>query len=1199
MNKLKRLARAAALFPAIATPSYALTYYVDAGSPWPAGWYNAAVANMKTTVDMYNAYGDFGNGSIYVYYNAGIPTAQSGYGAAGGSIGDGGTYPNVRVLLHESSHWLGTGTYSANWTGPAANALIQQFDGVGAVMNGDSQHYWPYGENYDSESSAINDRRHVAIVYALRKDFGIGSTARPSSATSVVLNGSDALGDSGFNTPWQWSDAHFAQPGTTYSTGANALRTPTGYPSWSFVGDSLTVNAGGSVLFNGYGTTGVVTFKKLIVDGGTIKHDQFAQDLFQLGGKITLASTSTINAANGAIKVLAPIDGAGSLNKTGNFSLTLTAPNTYAGNTVISGGVLRLAPASPIASYTFDNVSGATVVNDGTGGATMNGTLASGAAIASGGQTGNAVSLSGGASVNINNPITDMGNSSAWTVSAWVKTTTAGSTILSKSDGTTWAQGNTILYLGDGTAGGSGGIPSGVRYGGGFMQGSTGAKSVADGTWHQVTYVSNAGDSSLYVDGAVQPLSAGNSAFANGDIGSIIRLGATTNTFAGDGTVNFNGLMDNVRFYGQALSASQVGSLYQGKDLFGSLPTTSNVSIASGGSLDLNGATQQIGSLSGVAGSSVALGSGRLMVNSAAPSTFAGSISGAGGSIVKQGAGTLTLSGANTFTGSTTIEAGTLQLSKVAGTSVANTAIASYSFDSITGTTVNNGGLGGTAMNGTIAGGATVVAGGHSGNAISLANGASVNISNGITNLGSAGDWTVTSWVKTTTAGGSIVTKSDGAWANGNTIFYLGDGAAGGSGGIPSSVRYAGGFFQGSAAAASVTDGLWHQVSYVNNGGTYAIYVDGVIQPLSVGNSAFSNADVGGTVRIGASTNTVASDGTLNFRGLLDDVQFYGQALSADQIAALYSGLNVGPLPRTTDLSIASGATLDVNGVVQQVSSLTGAAGASVLLGDGQLIVGGATNTQFAGAISGTGALIKQGIGTLTLTGTNTFTGPTTVTAGTVTLGASRALSTSPIAISAGSLTIAPGQTTAVVVSALAIASPGKADIGNSGLVLDYTAGDSTAAGNAVAEIVAGRITSSLLAGNANLAVGYASAGDLGGTFQNVTLDPSSLAILATFKGDANLDKSVNFDDLLALAKNYNIATGASWAQGDSNYDGAVNFDDLLALAKNYNQTLPASSEFSAAFAADWSLARSLVPEPASMLTLGVVGAALARRRRR
>src|SRR3954454_13106951 len=173
VNRRRRnvAALSASILLTLGSSSRVLTFNVDPNG-WPAGWHDAAVANMQTTVNMYNAYGDFGNGSIYVYYNAGIPTAQSGYGGSGGSIGVGGTYPNVRVLLHESSHWLGTGTYSANWSGPAATLLIQQFEGIGATLSGDSQHYWPYGENYDNESSPINDLRHVALVYALRQDFG-------------------------------------------------------------------------------------------------------------------------------------------------------------------------------------------------------------------------------------------------------------------------------------------------------------------------------------------------------------------------------------------------------------------------------------------------------------------------------------------------------------------------------------------------------------------------------------------------------------------------------------------------------------------------------------------------------------------------------------------------------------------------------------------------------------------------------------------------------------------------------------------------------------------------------------------------------------------------------------------------------------------------------------------------------------------
>ena len=69
-------------------------------------------------------------------------------------------------------------------------------------------------------------------------------------------------------------------------------------------------------------------------------------------------------------------------------------------------------------------------------------------------------------------------------------------------------------------------------------------------------------------------------------------------------------------------------------------------------------------------------------------------------------------------------------------------------------------------------------------------------------------------------------------------------------------------------------------------------------QPLSGGNSSFAINDIGTVVRLGVSTNTVPADGTVNYNGLLDSVQFYGQALSAGQVAALYQGTSLGTLPR-------------------------------------------------------------------------------------------------------------------------------------------------------------------------------------------------------------------------------------------------------------------------------------------------------------
>ena len=44
----------------------------------------------------------------------------------------------------------------------------------------------------------------------------------------------------------------------------------------------------GGLLYKGTGTTGIVTFKNLILNGGYVRHASGAGDLFQLAGKVTL-----------------------------------------------------------------------------------------------------------------------------------------------------------------------------------------------------------------------------------------------------------------------------------------------------------------------------------------------------------------------------------------------------------------------------------------------------------------------------------------------------------------------------------------------------------------------------------------------------------------------------------------------------------------------------------------------------------------------------------------------------------------------------------------------------------------------------------------------------------------------------------------------------------------------------------------------
>lgn len=119
---------------------------------------------------------------------------------------------------------------------------------------------------------------------------------------------------------------------------------------------------------------------------------------------------------------------------------------------------------------------------------------------------------------------------------------------------------------------------------------------------------------------------------------------------------------------------------------------------------------------------------------------------------------------------------------------------------------------------------------------------------------------------------------------------------------------------------------------------------------------------------------------------------------------------------------------------------------------------------------------------------------------------------------------------------------------------------------------------------------------------RNYTLGTSNLSdfTVKAGEGDANLDGTVNFTDLLTLAKNYNKSS-MSWFDGDFTYDGTVNFSDLLGLAKNYNKPVPGDlpAEFSADFRADVAAAFASVPEPTGVALMGLGMLGLAGRRRR
>ena len=306
------------------------------------------------------------------------------------------------------------------------------------------------------------------------------------------------------------------------------------------------------------------------------------------------------------------------------------------------------------------------------------------------------------------------------------------------------------------------------------------------------------------------------------------------------------------------------------------------------------------------------------------------------------------------------------------------------------------------------------------------------------------------------------------------------------------------------------------------------------------------------------------------------------------------------------------------------------------------------------------GSFVKLAAGTLTLTGTNTYKGTTTVSAGALVIGSTSAYPSggvlvdngafktlagtkaSPIVVGkvsgTGALTVGVTGTTSFVQlafssgadtqSTLNVGTGSTLDVNNNRIVLNYGAIGSdpvsaihtalTSGYNAGAWTGTG-ITSSAAALNpSKFAVGYID-GDSANDANAVTggfVTANQVKIAYTLAGDAFLEGTVGFDDLVAVAQNFGF-TGKDWASGNFNYDpnGSVGFADLVNVAQNFGFTSgvsqgvglegglsPAwlSGSGSASVSSITTAATSVVPEPTS-IALVAAGAAglLARRRRR
>ena len=447
-----------------------------------------------------------------------------------------------------------------------------------------------------------------------------GNTASTRSITAAANSAIDV----GAGATLQFSGQIGGNAGVTLAgsgvlnlTGANAISAPT------------TISAGAVELSNANAVTND-TITLDIDDGLTFNAGIGTFNVGSLSGPNALALTDTssspvtltVGVNNSSSTFSGTLTGAGALAKDGNGTVGLYSANNYTGGTTVSGGILAAVDevAAPTAVTPFGN--GTVTV---TGGAQL--------------ELGSAPASPFGEYDFANNITLNNGALYAGDAYEHVKgTLTVGSgsgTLGSTYNG--WYETRKGLSL-DGLTTGNGNLTiqqSGLSTGNGYN--SSTVYFTSSGTAAQNTYSGTVTVNPMTVFGAGSYLFlVGPDALAN----------ATLN-LTGDNTA------PNVLIFG----ASPL--------LFGSGTSADGVGYATIGGLSGSGdillqdtLVPDDGSYPGYsAGAAFALTVG----NNNASSTYSGVMSGTG-SLIKVGAGTLNLTGANTYTGNTTINGGTLEL---------------------------------------------------------------------------------------------------------------------------------------------------------------------------------------------------------------------------------------------------------------------------------------------------------------------------------------------------------------------------------------------------------------------------------------------------------------------------------------------------------------------------------------------------------
>ncbi|AKC78278.1 outer membrane protein [Xanthomonas arboricola] len=528
----------------------------------------------------------------------------------------------------------------------------------------------------------------------------------------------------------------------------------------------------------------------------------------------------------------------------------------------------------------------------------------------------------------------------------------------------------------------------------------TGTLTAAAGTsldTDQALAVGNA----VVLDGAVTLLGSNDLALtgAISGAGSVIKTGASTLTLSGN----------NSYAGGTALSD-------------GTLSIGSNNALGTG-SLSVVGAAVLTNPVAATVGNAVVLGAA-LSVDNPADLTLAGDISGSG-ALIKTNTGTLTLDGSNSYTGGTTVNAGTLVGDSASlqgaiidnATLVFNQVADGVFTGSITGTgNVIKDGAGALLLNGAngYTGGTTITAGTLIGDTTSLqgdiANNAAL-----VFNQNTGGVY-----AGTLSGTGSLQKAGTGA------LQLLGPNT------------YTGGTVISAGSLIGNTTSL--QGNIVDNAtlvfdqasdGVFAGAVSGTGSVVKQGAGALTlvapNTYSGGTTIASGSligTTTSLQGNIVNNATLVFDQA--GDGTFAGNITGSGTLIKNGAGALTLDgvNAYLGGTTINAGTLIGDTDSLQGN-----IANAGALVFQQTANGTYAGILSGTGSLLKDGVGTLLVTANSSgFTGPTTIVAGTLSVGNPA----NPGAALGGPVTVGPGGTLTGSGSIGGLTSGGTVAIGGS-----------------------------------------------------------------------------------------------------------------------------------------------------------------------